>query len=53
MPSDSEVRSWRHSLGAYADAIVGQGMDNAWIVLEYQLPLSSSRLDVSFDDNDH
>lgn len=45
MPSDSEVRSWHHSLGAFADAIVGQGMDNAWVVLEYQLPLSSSRVD--------
>ncbi len=43
-PSDSEVRSWRNSLGAFADAI-HDGMDDAWIVLEYQLPLASSRVD--------
>lgn len=44
-PSDSEVRSWENSLGAFADAIVGCGMDEAWIVLEYQLPLASKRVD--------
>ena len=44
-PSESEVRSWRNSLGAFAEAIDGVGMDDSWIVLEYQLPLASSRVD--------
>jgi len=44
-PSESERNSWRNSLGAFADTIDGVGMDDAWIILEYQLPLSSARLD--------
>jgi hypothetical protein len=44
-PSDSEVKSWRNSLGAFADAVSQVGMEESWIVLEYQLPLSSSRID--------
>lgn len=44
-PSESEVRSWRNSLGAFADAVSGLGADDSWIVIEYQLPLSSSRID--------
>ena len=32
-------------LGAFAESLDGVGMDDAWIVLEYQLPLSSSRID--------
>lgn len=43
--SPSEVKSWRNSLGAFAEAVNGTGMDESWIVLEYQLPLSSARLD--------
>jgi uncharacterized protein len=44
-PSPAEFRSWRNSLGAFAEAIDGVGMDDAWVVLEYQLPLASSRVD--------
>lgn len=43
--TESEIRSWHNSLGAFADAIDGVGMDESWIVVEYQLPLSSSRVD--------
>jgi DUF2075 family protein len=43
--TESEIKSWRHSLHAFADALDGEGMDDAWVVLEYQLPLSSSRVD--------
>jgi len=41
----SEVKSWRNSLGAFAEALVGEQIDESWIVLEYQLPLSSARVD--------
>jgi uncharacterized protein len=44
-PSESEIRSWRNSLGAFAEAVNGEGMDDTWIVLEYQLPFASSRID--------
>lgn len=44
-PSESEVRSWKESLGAFADTVTDAGMDDAWIVLEYQLPLASTRAD--------
>ena len=44
-PSDSEVKSWRNSLGAFAEAVTARDMDEAWIVMEYQLPLASSRID--------
>lgn len=44
-PSPGEVTSWRNSLGAFAEAIDGVAPDDAWIVLEYQLPLASSRVD--------
>jgi hypothetical protein len=44
-PSPSEVLSWRNSLGAFADALCTRRMDDAWAVLEYQLPLASSRID--------
>ena len=43
--SPSEVKSWKNSLGAFAEAVNGAGMDESWIVLEYQLPLSSARMD--------
>lgn len=44
-PSESEIRSWRHSLGAFAEAISDAAIDDAWIILEYQLPLCSSRVE--------
>jgi uncharacterized protein len=44
-PSPGEVSSWRNSLRAMADVLqIGQLNDHG-ILLEYQLPLSSKRLD--------
>jgi uncharacterized protein len=44
-PPESEVRSWRSSLRAVKDVFVCSGFDDHGILLEYQLPLSSKRLD--------
>lgn len=44
-PSDSEVRSWRSSLRAVKDVFEYSGFNDHGILLEYQLPLSSKRLD--------
>lgn len=44
-PSDSEVRSWRDSLRAVKDVFTFAEFDDHGIFLEYQLPLSSRRLD--------
>ena len=44
-PSDSEVRSWRSSLRAVKDVFEYSEFNDHGILLEYQLPLSSKRLD--------
>ena len=44
-PSPSEVNSWRNSLRAMADVIELGNLDDHGVLLEYQLPLSSKRLD--------
>lgn len=44
-PSESEVTSWEKSLGAFAETISTAHMADSWLVLEYQLPLASSRID--------
>ncbi len=44
-PSDSEIRSWRSSLRAVKDVFEISGFKDHGICLEYQLPLSSKRLD--------
>ena len=44
-PSDGEVRSWHNSLRAMALALEGADLFDHGIVLEYQLPLTSKRLD--------
>lgn len=44
-PSDSEVRSWNNSLVRMKDVIQHSGLVDHGILLEYQLPLSSRRLD--------
>lgn len=44
-PSESEVRSWRSSLRAVKDVFEYSGFKDHGILLEYQLPLSSRRLD--------
>lgn len=45
-PSDNEVRSWHNSLGELATTLEFAELDDQGIVVEYQLPLSSKRLDV-------
>jgi uncharacterized protein len=45
-PSPQEVRSWQNSLLQMAVTLQVGGMDDQGILLEYQLPLSSRRLDV-------
>jgi DUF2075 family protein/DNA replication protein DnaC len=44
-PSPSEVNSWRNSLRAIKDIFVLGNLIDHGIILEYQLPLSSKRLD--------
>ncbi len=44
-PSPSEVSSWRDSLRAMSQAIQYAGLTDHGILLEYQLPLTSRRLD--------
>lgn len=44
-PSDSEVRSWRNSLRAIKDIFQLANLIDHGVVLEYQLPLTSKRLD--------
>lgn len=45
-PPQSEVRSWQNSLRAMASALETGGFDDQGVVLEWQLPLTSRRLDV-------
>lgn len=44
-PSPSEQRSWRNSLRALGGAVRMGGFTDHGLLLEYQLPLSSKRLD--------
>ena len=44
-PSPSETNSWRNSLRAMAQVVEFAGLRDHGILLEYQLPLSSKRLD--------
>lgn len=44
-PSDGEVRSWQNSLRALSQVIQFENLDDHGILLEYQLPLTSKRLD--------
>lgn len=45
-PPRSEVASWRNSLRAMADAVELAKLDDHGVVVEWQLPLASRRLDV-------
>lgn len=45
-PPESEVRSWRNSLSKMADVVKVAGLDDHGVICEYQLPLTSRRLDV-------
>src|SRR3990170_8584601 len=42
----SEVASWRNSLAAMANVVRHGGLTDHGVVVEWQLPLSSPRLDV-------
>jgi hypothetical protein len=44
-PADGEVRAWQSSLAAMDHVIRAGGLDDHGILIEYQLPLSSRRLD--------
>lgn len=44
--SESEAKSWANSLAELAKAMKGAVPEDAWIVCEYQLPLTGERIDV-------
>jgi uncharacterized protein len=44
-PAQSEINSWRNSLRAVSQVFEYSGLTDNGILLEYQLPLSSKRLD--------
>ena len=44
-PSPNEIQSWRNSLRAMAQVLQYAGLSDHGILLEYQLPLTSLRLD--------
>jgi hypothetical protein len=47
-PADSEVRSWRNSLRSMATVADKAGLADHGVLVEYQLPLTSRRLDCLF-----
>src|SRR5688572_23193985 len=47
-PPDSEVRSWRESLRAMSQVVTEARLEDHGVILEYQLPLTSKRLDCLF-----
>ncbi|NLX47940.1 MAG: DUF2075 domain-containing protein [Euryarchaeota archaeon] len=44
-PSPSEINSWRNSLRAMSLVMLSSKLDDHGVLLEYQLPLTSKRLD--------
>ena len=52
-PPKSELMSWRNSLKSMASAVAVGGFDDHGVIVEYQLPLSSRRLDVMLTGRDH
>lgn len=44
-PTEAEQRSWRNSLAKLAMAITTAGLDDHGILVEYQVPLTSMRID--------
>lgn len=44
-PSDGEQRSWRSSLPVLANDLIDAGLSNVEVLVEYQLPLTSKRVD--------
>lgn len=51
-PSEGEARSWRNSLRALSNAIEVGGLLDHGILLEFQLPLTSRRLDAMITGHD-
>jgi hypothetical protein len=52
-PSPSELRSWRNSLRALANAVRAAGLVDHGILLEFQLPMSSRRIDALITGHGH
>jgi DUF2075 family protein len=52
-PPKSELMSWRNSLKSMASAVDVGRFDDHGVIVEYQLPLSSRRLDVMLTGRDH
>lgn len=44
-PSEGEIRSWQNSLRAFSNTVQYSNLHDHGIILEYQLPLTSKRLD--------
>lgn len=44
-PSEGEVRSWKASLPVLVGDLVSTGLSNVEVIVEYQLPLTSKRVD--------
>lgn len=44
-PPEAEVRAWTNSLSAMAAVVASAGFDDHGVLVEYQLPLTSRRLD--------
>jgi hypothetical protein len=51
-PSHGEVQSWRNSLGATAQAFEEAGLEDHGVLLEYQPPPTSRRLDCTVTGRD-
>ena len=51
-PPESEIRSWRNSLKALSNAIELGGFLDHGLLLEYQLPMTSKRLDAMITGHD-
>lgn len=51
-PPESEVRAWSNSLAAMGDVIQMRGFSSQGVLVEYQLPLTSRRLDCMFTGHD-
>ncbi len=51
-PGNSEYRSWRNSLAILNNSFIYAGLKNNHIIIEYELPYSSRRIDVLLFGND-
>src|SRR5687768_6214239 len=51
-PSDNERRSWQNSLSKMSQVVQYAGLDDNGVLVEYQLPLSSQRIDCLFTGHD-